>query len=181
MPSSLQTGRSATPRLWSVGDTQADNRQRCDTLTPPHESDPLACGGLHIDASGCQAEGAGQTLPDRLTVWAKLGALHHDGAVHVDQLQSSRSDTRDHHLEQLDRVGIAIALVAVGEVLTDVAEAGRAKQGVDHCMSEHVGIGMTVEAELAWNIHATENQRAAPDEPVGVVADAGQRHATRTS
>ena len=46
--------------------------------------------------------------------------------------------------QQLDRVGVAPALVAVGVVLADVAQAGRAQQGVD----DGVGEGVRVRAPV---------------------------------
>ena len=141
--------RAAQLRRGSLSRRYAgDDRQRRDALSASDEPDPLTCRGLDVDASWCQAKGAGQPPADRLAVLAKLGALHHDGAVHVDQLQTMRQNTREHRLEQLDRIGVAIALVAVGEVLADVAEARGTQQRVDHRVGKHVGVGMAVQAEL---------------------------------
>ncbi len=50
--------------------------------------------------------------------------------------------------EQLHRVGVAPALVGVGEVLADVSEAGGAEQRVDHRVGEHVRVGVAVETLL---------------------------------
>ncbi len=58
--------------------------------------------------------------------------------------------------EQLHRVGVAPALVAVGEVLADVAETGGPEQRVDHSVRQHVGVGVTVEPELVGDLDATD-------------------------
>src|SRR6202034_4441610 len=73
------------------------------------------------------------------------------------------------------RIGVAIALVAVGKMLADISEAGGAEQCVDHCVGEHVGVGVAVEAQLTGDLHATEDQRPTRDQPMGVVANAAER------
>ena len=55
---------------------------------------------------------------------------------------------RDRRAQQVDRVGVAVALVGVGEVLADVAEAGGAQQRVDDRVGEDVGVGVTREPRV---------------------------------
>ena len=77
-----------------------------------------------------------------------------------------------HLLQEIDRVGIAPALVGVGKVLAAVAEAGSAQQRVDGGVREDVGIGVPGEPLLrARDLHPAEHQRAPRGEPVRVVAD----------
>ena len=75
--------------------------------------------------------------------------------------------------QQLDRVGVAPALVGVREVLADVAEAGRAEQRIDDRVGKDVGVGVARQAALGVrHLDAAEHQRAARLEAVRVVADA---------
>ena len=181
MPSSLQAGRSAASRFSSVGEPRLTIARAATPSPRPTKPIPSPVVALTLTRPGRQAKDAGQAPADRLTVWAQLGALHHDGAVYIDKLKSLREDTREDHAQQLDRVGIAVALVAVGEVLADVPETGSTQQRVDHRVSEHVCVGVAVEAQLTGNLDAPENQRATLDQSMGVVADARESHAKRTS
>ena len=79
----------------------------------------------------------------------------------------------EHRAQQVHGVGVAPPLVGVGEVLADVAEAGRAEQRVDDRVGQDVGVGVALEAELARDLDAAEDQRPPGGEAVGVDADAG--------
>ena len=93
---------------------------------------------------------------------ASFGRSMTTRAVDVDDRRSRASrEHRDDLAQQLDRVGVAPALVGVGEVLADVAEAGGAEQRVDHRVGEHVGVGVPVEAALVRDLDAAEHQPAA--------------------
>ena len=56
------------------------------------------------------------------------------------------------------------------EVVAQVGQAGRAEHGVAGGAGDHVGVGVAVEAELEWDRHPAEDQRAAGDQGVGVDA-----------
>jgi hypothetical protein len=58
-------------------------------------------------------------------------------------------------------------------VHADVTQPGGAEQRVDHGVGQHVGVGVPVEPELAFERDAAEHERPTGDQPVGVVADAG--------
>ena len=75
--------------------------------------------------------------------------------------------------QQLERVGAAVALVGVGEVLADVTERGGAEQRVDDRVRQHVGIGMTEQPVRVRDLDAADDQRPALDQLVAVVAEAG--------
>ena len=55
-----------------------------------------------------------------------------------------------------------VARVGVGEVLADVAEPGRAEQGVGHGVGHHVGVAVALEAPLALEAHAAEHECVEP-------------------
>src|ERR1700722_2148629 len=176
----LKPSRASSAGYASVGVTQADDRQRCDALSPTDKAYALARAGLHVDTTGRDSQRARQTLADRLAAGTQLGALHHDGCVDVDELQALRHDASEHRLKQLNRVRVAIALVIVGKVLADVAQACRTQQRVDHRMGKHIGVGVSVEAILAGDLNASQDQLATGHEPVGVIADAAEgAHVTR--
>ena len=78
----------------------------------------------------------------------------------------------DDGAQQQHRVGVAVLLVGVGEVLADVAHRGGAEQRVDDRMGQHVGVGVAVEAELVRDGDPAEDERAPGHEPVRVPADA---------
>ena len=81
-----------------------------------------------------------QHLADLITSRRQLGPLEHHGRIDVHDRQSLLGDENDSRAQQLDRVGVAIALVGVGELMTDVGQAGRAEQRVDDRVREHVGV-----------------------------------------
>ena len=56
-------------------------------------------------------------------------------------------------------------------MLADVAERGRAEQRVHERVQGDVGVGVAVEAELALDRDAAEDERPTGDEAVDVVAD----------
>ena len=105
---------------------------------------------------------------------ASLRALEHHGRVDVHHRQpAAREQHRHRRAQQLDRVGVAIALVGVGELMADVGQPGRAEQRVDDRVREHVGVGVAGEAALADELDAAEHQSPAGGERMAVVADAG--------
>ena len=81
-----------------------------------------------------------QHLADLITSRRQLGPLEHHGRIDVDHRQSALGDENDRRAQQLDRVGVSIALVGVGELMADVGQAGRAEQRVDDRVREHVGV-----------------------------------------
>ncbi len=80
-------------------------------------------------------------------------------------------DRADRGAQQVDRVGVAPALVVVGKEGADVAAAGGAEQGVDHGVGEHVGVGVAGEAARVLDLDPAEDQAAPRGEAVAVVAD----------
>ena len=92
-------------------------------------------------------------------------------------------DRADDGAQQVDRVGVAPALLVVGEERADVAAAGGAEQGVDHRVGEDVGVGVPGEAALVLDLDPAEDQAAALREAVAVVADpdASSAQSSRTA
>jgi hypothetical protein len=63
-------------------------------------------------------------------------------------------------------------------MLADVAQPGRAQQGIGDGVQQHVGIGMAEQAEGMGDGHAADDEFAAGNESVDVIAlaDADLRH-----
>ena len=87
-----------------------------------------------------------------------FGSLHDHGAVDVLDFEARRDHGREDCLQQLERVGVAVARVGVGKVLADVPQPGGPEQRVDHRVSEHVGIGVPLQTALVRDLHAAEDQ-----------------------
>jgi hypothetical protein len=64
----------------------------------------------------------------------------------------------------------AIGGVRVGKVATDVAEPGRAEQGIAECMDGHVAVRMREQSLVVRDLQAAEHQRASGAETMGVEA-----------
>lgn len=52
----------------------------------------------------------------------------------------------------------------------DIAQSSRAEQRVHYGMRQYVRIGVSVQAEAEWDVHAAQNQPASLCEAVHVVA-----------
>src|SRR3546814_8656432 len=90
----------------------------------------------------------------------QLGRLGHDRAVDVAGPPAAGSDVGHGPAEQLDAVGPRVGGVGVREVLTDVTQARRTEQGVDHGVGDDVGIAVAREARHASEDHAAEHRSA---------------------
>ena len=85
--------------------------------------------------------------------------------------QPARADRCDHLGQQPGAVEPLPARVGVGVMLADVAQAGRAEQGVGHRVADDVGVGMPDQAPRVVDPHAPQDQRPSLDQPVRVVTD----------
>jgi transposase InsO family protein len=121
------------------------------------------------------AEYAGKTAGDLLATRGELWALEDHGGVDVHDPPAGVPQERQRMAQQLQRVGVPVALVGVREVLADIAEPGGPEQRIDDRVRENVGIGVPVEAALLRDRDAAEHQPPAVGEPVAVVADPAHR------
>src|ERR1700733_1416975 len=124
--------------------SDARHRQRRHTLLAADEANPLSRARLHVDLALRQTKHWRKALPDLLLVGRDLRALHHQRAVDVEDSQPLAGEQLHDLLQQRDRVGAAVALVGVREVLPDVSETCGSEQRVDHRMGEHVRIGVAL-------------------------------------
>jgi hypothetical protein len=60
--------------------------------------------------------------------------------------------------------------------MADVLLADGAKDGIRDGVAQHVGIGVTFQSAVMWNLDTTEHEGASFREAVNVVAEAGGGH-----
>src|SRR5260370_12302680 len=118
------------------------------------------------------AEARGQVGAHCAKVRLEAGLLGDDGAVDVDDAVARLLDDGGRSREQVEAGRVLVPGVVGGKVLTDVSQRRGAEQRVDDRMSQHIGIGMAVEAGWMLDLHATDDQIAAGLQRVDVVARA---------
>ena len=83
--------------------------------------------------------------------------------------------------QQVERVGVAPALLVGREVGAEVAEPGGAEHRVDHGVGDDVGVGVALEPQVVLDLDPAEHQPPPGGEPVAVVADPDPRPAGHPS
>lgn len=128
-------------------------------------------GRLKFDADliGFDFENSGDVGLDGVAVVLELGALEDDGGVDVGDGPAAFADEGGGVGEELLGRGAFPARIGVGEVHADVAEGEGAEEGIGEGVEEDVGVGMAVEAELARDVDAAEDERAAAGSLLGIV------------
>ena len=99
-----------------------------------------------------------------------LWFLRDERGVDVDEGESARGEFGHDAAEKDLGVDVAEGRIGVGEKMPDVGESGGAEQGVTDGVGEAVGVGVAFEAEVGGEAHAAEDERAAGDEAVDIVA-----------
>ena len=141
-------------------------------LAAAREAEALGGCAAHGDARGLYAEGVGQVLAHGFPMVPDLGPLADHDRIYVGYGPRLTDEPAD-LAQQLDRVGVPVALVGVGEVVAYVLEPCRPEQGVRDGVGEDVGIGMAREPLVERNLNAAEDELALlvrPGEGVGVYA-----------
>jgi hypothetical protein len=105
---------------------------------------------------------------DRLAMGTDRRALADHGRVDVDDAAVEAGDDAS---QQLDRVGVAPALVVGREVRADVACAGGAEDRVGDGVGEDVGVRVPDEPAVEIDLDATDEQALAGNEAMAVIAD----------
>src|SRR5260221_58363 len=141
------------------------HRNAGDSLAATDPAHALVGGRLDADP------GRGHPGEDSLhlgAVGSQPRLLADQGRVDVDDPAADRADDGAQHV---DRVGVAPALLVVGEEGADVALPGRAEQRVDHRVGEDVSVGVAAQPALVLDLDPAQDQGAALGEAVTVVAD----------
>ena len=120
----------------------------------------------------------GETATHLVPVRGDARLLADEDAVGADERVAGLADLRVRVAQELERVCALPALVAGREQRADVAETGRAEQGVDERMRDHVAVRVAGEAARMLDRDAAEDERHAVLQSMRVDAepDAQVRH-----
>ena len=110
------------------------------------ETHALAGGGFERNGIKIDMEKRGKDGFHRVDVGIDFGALGANRAIDVAYAVAVRFEQIDGAAEEHFAVGTFIFGGGVGEVIADVAEIGRAKEGVADGVNEHIGIAVTKES-----------------------------------
>ena len=101
----------------------------------------------------------------------QLGPLGDHHRIDVHHLPTPLRHQGHHLLQQLEAVGPLPLRIRRREVLADVSERQRTKQGIHHRMHQHIGIAVAIKAKPIGMLQGdpTEDQRSALHQPVDVI------------
>ena len=125
---------------------------------------------LDADVSDIGAQRIGNIPAHLRDIRRKLWPLGDDGRVEIAEAVSGLCQSPADLAQQLHAVRAEIAVVVIREKLADVAHGRRAEQRVHDGMDKHIRVGMTVQSLFIRDRHAAENQCAAGNQPVNVIA-----------
>jgi hypothetical protein len=114
----------------------------------------------------------GDSVSDGIVVIGQLGSLGMDDAIKVYNLITSVCDLRGGRRQHLGRVALSVGLVGIWKHLSDVAQGGRAQQGVGHGVQQNVGIAMADKLPVVRHVDAAQSQRSARRGAMRVFANA---------
>lgn len=136
------------------------------------EAHGLVGGGFDADAVGGDAEGLGYVLFHGGGVREDFGGFGDEGGVDVAELTAHFADEGGGFFEDFERADVFAAGVAGREVVADVGKAGSAKDGVGNGVTEHVGIGVTLQAMGVGDFDPAQDELAVFGKLVDVVSGA---------
>jgi hypothetical protein len=119
----------------------------------------LGGGAAHAHAPRLDVKGVRQVLPHGVPVVPDPGPLADHDRVHVGDLPALSHEC-PRLAQEFYGVGVSVALVGVGEVVTDVLKTGGPEQGVGNGVGEDVGVGMAEEALFEGNLYPAEDELA---------------------
>ena len=108
-------------------------------LAPSGEAETLCGRATHANTHRFYAQSFGQVPAHHFPIIPYLRAFADDHRVHVRNLPGL-SDDGPGLAQELYRVRVSVPFVDVGEVVTDVFEAGRPEQGVGDGVGEDVSV-----------------------------------------
>lgn len=105
----------------------------------------------------------------------ELRPLGDHGRVHVADPETLLCEEAHDPIENRGPGNPLPLRIAVGEEDADLAQRGRAEQGVGDGVAEDVAIGVSEQAECVRDVDRSEDERASGNEPVEVIAAANPR------
>src|SRR5450830_320426 len=152
-------------------DKHAD-RLRGHALFPAQITEFLVGLCLDVDLLGRHADVFGDARDHLGDVRRQLRLLGDDGGVDVANRVAGGYHAVGHFAQQGARVGAGEHGVGVRKMLADVAQGGGAQHGVDDGVQQDVGVRVAEQAEAVGNGDAADDELAALDEGVAVIAGA---------
>ena len=120
--------------------TDKSNGLSRDAFFAAFKAETFGGGGFHADIFRCDAACTRNVLAHRLAIRRKLRCLRSDDAIDIEDLEAFFTEQIRSCLEQLERIGIFIGWVGVGEMLADIPQARSTQKSIGYCMEQHIGI-----------------------------------------
>ncbi len=93
-------------------------------------------------------QNVGDMFPHGTFERRKTGFFRKNGAVHVENLETTLSHLATSHLQHFTGVASRVARIRIGKQLADVAHPGSAENRVGNRMQQHVGVTVTDETTI---------------------------------
>ncbi len=143
-------------RVWSVRRTKQErNREDGDTLSAPERTELLSSFRLHADR---RSNDLGQTVDHGASIGRELRRLQHDCGIDVRNSPAFGPDQCNRGRKQLHAIGTLPPWICVGKMVTDVAQARRAEQGISYRMRNRIRVGMSDQTGSIGDVHATKHE-----------------------
>ena len=117
-----------------------------DSLFAASEAEFLCGRGLYADIVCIYAHAFGQTFLHGWDVSLQLGTFSTDGGIYVAHAVALGGNDFHGAAQEYLAVYVFELRSGVGEVITDIAHVGGAKQGIADGMDKHIGIAMAQKA-----------------------------------
>ena len=127
-------------------------------------------GGFDGYAIDLKAAGAGDIYAHLRDVRGKLGALADDGRIDIERRKAVFTQQGNGFFQKQQGRNAFVLRVLVREMLADIAHGGSAQQRVGNSMEEHVGVAVAEQTFFIRDIHAAEDEFAAFNKPVRIIA-----------
>ena len=164
-PKGAQPGNSIVATAWAAR-----------ALAATGEAHGLGRGGLHADGVQREGQKVCQTGAHGLAVRLHLGALADQGDVDVDDPAPTRRHAVGSKAEEAVRRCATPLGIGRREVVTDVAIAERAQDGIGQGMKARIRVGMTDQGLVVGDLDPAQPDGAAWTPAMGIEAhaDAGR-------
>ena len=141
----LDVGSSCIGQPFRASDTLTTSTDKSNGLSrdaffAAFKAETFGGGGFHADIFRCDAACTRNVLAHRLAIRRKLRCLRSDDAIDIKDLEAFFTEQIRSCLEQLERIGIFIGWIGVGEMLADIPQARSTQKSIGYCMEQHIGI-----------------------------------------
>ena len=123
----------------------------CASAERPSPTGPTRSAVLNFTEtqSSARPSGSRQLFANRQTVILELGSLQNYSGIDVNNRVPLRLGQFLGVAQEHQAVAALPSRIGIGKVHADIAQRGRAEDGVGNGMSEHVGVGVAFQAEFA--------------------------------